>query len=200
MKSAWAVATVLAFSIMVIGSVSSADEPAGGAVREDPGEERMHGAAGVAQEAQERAEHKVDGTITEVEKKTGRVVLDTPSGPLEVHFPQRAVQDLESGERITVLLSYVRGKAPEADVRAQNPERGSIGTEPETFAQGTHWLQGEVTGLDPNTGHLSMRSEGLDLKLQFPPEDLRGLQEGEQISVQLSFTGPEVRASDAPND
>lgn len=53
---------------------------------------------------------------------------------------------------------------------------------------GEHWMTGKITNIDHNKGLVTVKSEDHTLKLHFPPTSLRDLKDGDQISVEMSFT------------
>jgi hypothetical protein len=54
--------------------------------------------------------------------------------------------------------------------------------------QGEHAMSGTVTDIDPQTGKLSLSTEVGDLELHFPPSTLKGVKEGDPLTVYLSFS------------
>jgi hypothetical protein len=54
--------------------------------------------------------------------------------------------------------------------------------------QGEHAMSGTVTDIDPQTGKLSLSTEVGDLELHFPPAALKGVKEGDPLTVYLSFS------------
>lgn len=54
--------------------------------------------------------------------------------------------------------------------------------------QGEHAMSGTVTDIDPQTGKLSLSTEVGDLELHFPPSALKGVKEGDPLTVYLSFS------------
>jgi hypothetical protein len=54
--------------------------------------------------------------------------------------------------------------------------------------QGEHAMSGTVTDIDPQTGKLSLSTEVGDLELHFPPSALKGVKEGDSLTVYLSFS------------
>lgn len=54
---------------------------------------------------------------------------------------------------------------------------------------GEHDMTGTVKQLDPKTGTFTLESAGaLPLRLHFPPEQLKGVKEGDTITVHMGFT------------
>lgn len=58
-------------------------------------------------------DHAMEGRVTKVDTKKGWVHVKTSEGTMIVHFPPDAVQDLHTGDRITVRLALKdNGPAP----------------------------------------------------------------------------------------
>ena len=53
---------------------------------------------------------EVSGTVKSVNEKSGKLVLDTMEGPVNVRFPPDAVQGIKKGDQVTVSVGLV--KAP----------------------------------------------------------------------------------------
>ncbi len=53
-----------------------------------------------------------------------------------------------------------------------------------------HMMPATVTAVDVNTGILDVRSEGMNLKLHFPPGQLINLKSGDKITLHLGFSKP----------
>jgi hypothetical protein len=47
----------------------------------------------------------MEGEVTKVDKRTGKVTLKTDTGSLDLQFPPSALEKVEQGDRITVRLS-----------------------------------------------------------------------------------------------
>lgn len=54
--------------------------------------------------------------------------------------------------------------------------------------QGEHSMRGTVTDIDHQTGLLSLKTEAGELELHFPPQALKEVKEGDQITVHLGFS------------
>jgi hypothetical protein len=54
--------------------------------------------------------------------------------------------------------------------------------------QGEHSMSGTVTDIDPQTGKLSLETGVGELELHFPPQSLKDVKEGDQLTVHLSFS------------
>ncbi len=55
-----------------------------------------------------RAEHRMTGTVRDVDDK-GWLVVETEHTTLELHFPAEVLHDLEKGDRITVDMAFSKG-------------------------------------------------------------------------------------------
>jgi hypothetical protein len=51
---------------------------------------------------------EVTGTVKSVNQKSGKLVLDTPDGQVNVKFPADAVQGLKKGDGVTVSVGLVK--------------------------------------------------------------------------------------------
>ena len=60
-------------------------------------------------------------------------------------------------------------------------------TGPGANQEGEHTMRGTITAIDPSTGLLSLRTGTGELKLHFPAPSVRGLKEGDTITVHLAF-------------
>jgi hypothetical protein len=54
--------------------------------------------------------------------------------------------------------------------------------------QGEHSMSGTVTAIDPQTGKLSLNTGVGELDLHFPPQALKDVKEGDQLTVYLGFS------------
>jgi hypothetical protein len=58
-------------------------------------------------------QHEVEGRVTKVDAKKGWIHVKTSDGTMIMHFPPADVQDLKSGDTITVRLALKdNGPAP----------------------------------------------------------------------------------------
>ncbi len=53
--------------------------------------------------------HAMNGKITKINHKTGKVTVKTDEGNMDVHFPASDIQDLKRGDTISVHMGYTRG-------------------------------------------------------------------------------------------
>lgn len=53
-----------------------------------------------------------------------------------------------------------------------------------------HKMPATVTSVDDKTGMVEVTSEGMALKLHFPPASLNGLKAGDKISIHMGFSKP----------
>jgi hypothetical protein len=54
--------------------------------------------------------------------------------------------------------------------------------------QGEHSMSGTVTAIDAQTGKLSLNTGVGELDLHFPPQALKDVKEGDQLTVYLGFS------------
>jgi hypothetical protein len=50
--------------------------------------------------------HVMSGTIEDIDHKTGWIKLKTGVGDMKIHFPAPSINNLNSGDKITVNLSF----------------------------------------------------------------------------------------------
>jgi hypothetical protein len=46
--------------------------------------------------------------VKSVDHKSGKLVLDTPGGPVNVTFPAEAVRGIEQGDEVTVAVGLIK--------------------------------------------------------------------------------------------
>lgn len=51
---------------------------------------------------------EVTGTVKNVNEKSGKLVLETADGPVNVVFPAEAVRGIKSGDQITVSVALIK--------------------------------------------------------------------------------------------
>ena len=61
--------------------------------------------------------HMMPATITSIDKKTGKVAVNSEGMDLMVHFPPSALADVNKGDEITLFLGFRKG-----DVKAMRKE------------------------------------------------------------------------------
>jgi hypothetical protein len=66
---------------------------------------------------------------------------------------------------------------------------------------GRHTMEGEVTRVDPKTGHLTVKTAEGNLSLHFPPSALDNVKKGDRVSVELGLKpmGSAASGSMAPS-
>jgi hypothetical protein len=55
---------------------------------------------------------------------------------------------------------------------------------------GMHTMSATVTAVDTKTGLVDVSTEGMNLKLHFPPASLANVKAGDNITLHLAFTKP----------
>ncbi|HYD48386.1 MAG TPA: hypothetical protein VEB21_08570 [Terriglobales bacterium] len=63
----------------------------------------------------------------------------------------------------------------------------------------TNRVTGTVTAIDRATGMIALQTDAGDMRLQFAPEQIRGLHQGSQVTADLAMA-PAIAAGDAPAD
>ena len=53
-----------------------------------------------------------------------------------------------------------------------------------------HMMPATVTAVDTNTGIVDVNTEGMSLKLHFPPASLANVKTGDKITIHMGFTKP----------
>ena len=53
---------------------------------------------------------------------------------------------------------------------------------------GEHAMSGTVTDIDPQSGKLSLNTGVGELELHFPPQSLKDVKEGDELTVHLGFS------------
>jgi hypothetical protein len=56
--------------------------------------------------------------------------------------------------------------------------------------QGAHAMGGSVTSVDHATGLIDVISDGIKMRLHFPPDTIKDLKRGDKITLHLGFTKP----------
>ena len=51
---------------------------------------------------------EITGTVKSVSEKSGKLVLETADGPVNVTFPAEAVQGIKEGHQVTVAVGLVK--------------------------------------------------------------------------------------------
>ncbi len=132
----------------------------------------------------EKAEHKMIGTIANVDHDTGRFDLLTKEATLKLNFPSNAVRNLDDGETATVELAYVRLPVKESETSQKAHDAV------ETGERTAHWRKGTVEHLNHQTGVFDLRSGSGTTQVHFPPSKIASLADGDQIAVEVAITQP----------
>lgn len=67
------------------------------------------GTSGMSMTGGMMGSHAMNGKITKINHKTGKVTVRTDDGNMNVHFPAADIQDLKKGDTISVHMGYTRG-------------------------------------------------------------------------------------------
>ena len=62
--------------------------------------------------AGEMGEHRMTGTVADINHNSGQLTLKTDAANLQLHFPPQALGDVKQGDRITAQLAFVKGTTP----------------------------------------------------------------------------------------
>ncbi len=62
--------------------------------------------------------HMMPATVTSVDRKTGKMAVNSEGMDLMVHFPPASLADVNKGDKITLMLGFRKG-----DVAAMRKER-----------------------------------------------------------------------------
>ena len=65
---------------------------------------------------------EVTGTVKSVSPKSGKLVLETADGPVNVKFPAEAVQGIKKGDQVTVAVGLVK-PPPSASPQSSPPTK-----------------------------------------------------------------------------
>jgi len=81
------------------------------------------------------AREETSGTVRDVDRTSGAVVVDAPGGPLRLRFPAATVERIRRGDRVTVALA-LSGRGADstssegAGMNGTDPEQGSPDARP----------------------------------------------------------------------
>lgn len=129
--------------------------------------------------------HEVRGRVVTVDRTSGVVSLAPDVGePLVMQFTPESVAGVAAGEQIVTRSTYMRDQfAPGAKEPVPPPSK------PELQAQtGQRMVSGIVSDLDRSTGRVDLKTDQTMLKLQFPPQVVESLHDGERIIVDMGFS------------
>lgn len=73
-------------------------------------------------------------------------------------------------------------KSMQENMRHEGMSKGMHGME------GSHAMPGTVTAVDTKTGMVDVDSEGMSLRVHFPPSALANLKKGDKITLHMSFS------------
>ncbi len=137
-------------------------------------------------QSHERGQHRISGTITAINHKTGVIDVKTTEAALQLHYPPKYIHRLKKGEKITVDLAYAKiGETTGTASASKKTERA----EKEHFRgeRAEHWMTGQVTSVNAKTGMVDLKTAEAALALQFPPASIKDLKTGDRIAVQLAY-------------
>lgn len=162
----------------------------------DPTEEYEQASEAGPQAGQPPRSQTFRATVTSVDRTHGIVALQ-PVGdlqPMLLQFTPTAVEDLKTGEDIIARLTYTfgaptmpeRGIAGDAPLRV--PEGEPITGEELAAELGLRQVSGTIANLDHQTGRLDLSTDQATLRLQFAPQAVARLANGQQITVDMGFS------------
>jgi hypothetical protein len=132
--------------------------------------------------ANARGQRQIKGTVTAIDRDTGKVDFKTASGPLQLHFPTDDLKDVEVGTPLTLVLAFATpDNLTEEDTK---PSREVAGDQP---LHGDHWMKGTVTDVNAKTGMVGVKTDDMPLTLQFDPDAVSVLKPGDNIAVQIAY-------------
>jgi hypothetical protein len=135
--------------------------------------------------------------IGAIDRTTGIITLEPIPGatrPLVLQFAPSAVRDLRLGDRIAARLTYSVGEAPKlkeqvAGDAPRKPEDEPVTLDELAAEMGQMVVTGTVSNLNRTTGELDVTTgKTVPLHLQFAPDAVQNLHEGQTISVDMGFT------------
>ena len=130
-------------------------------------------------ETEAGAQRRVAGTVMDIDHAKGLVTMTSPDGLLKLYFAPQLLAALNRGDRITARLSFASaGTSAEGSTRAYDVPKDLV----------EQHMIGTVQAVDHDTGWLHVRTDQATLQLYFPPQALRGLKEGDRITVDLGFS------------
>ncbi len=122
-------------------------------------------------------QQRVSGTVKDIDSSKGLLTVNSPQGPLKLHFPPSAIHDLKKGDRIDAEYAFSKA-GTSGSTRAFDAPKGL----------GQHQMTGTVSKVDQETGWLYVKTAEATLQLHFPPAMLRDVKKGERINVDMAFT------------
>jgi hypothetical protein len=105
--------------------------------------------------------------------------VDTANGVVSLTGAVRSEQERQRAIQLAQSTEGVQ-QVEAQHLRLQHANTGAT-------QEGEHAMRGTITALDQSTGILSLRTGAGDLRLHFPPASVRGLKEGDTITVHLAF-------------
>jgi hypothetical protein len=65
----------------------------------------------------------MDGEVTKIDKQTGKITIKTASGPVELQFPAAALENVKTGDQVTLSLSMKGANAPTTSGPTTRPQQ-----------------------------------------------------------------------------
>lgn len=125
-----------------------------------------------------KGQHSMTGDVVKKDTATGNVRVSTAEGSLTVHFPPQSLASIREGDTITVFMGLSKGTA--GGILLSGPTGG-------IQLQGQHSINGTVSEMDSTTGKVTVTTSGGALDLQFPPQALSDIRQGDTVTLQMAF-------------
>ncbi len=143
-------------------------------------------------------------TVTSIDRTLGIVGLQPASGGQQamlLQFAPAAVEDLKAGDTIVARYTWAAGEKamPEqrggvaGDAPARVPEGEPVTAEQLEAEMGQHQVSGTVSNLDKQSGRFDLTTGEATLRLQFDPQAVAALRDGQRIIVDMGFKREEPR-------
>lgn len=126
--------------------------------------------------------YKTDGTVTRVNHDSGMINLRTATSDLQLIFPKADINDVRVGDRISADLALWQGSHDQSRRKVS----GDVPIQPK-FPSNEHTFNGKVNRIDHARGALGVATTDGQLQLEFPPEALQSLRDGDQVTIEMAF-------------
>jgi hyperosmotically inducible protein len=117
------------------------------------------------------------------------VDVDTNDGVVYLTGTANSEAQKSRATEIARSVTGVKRVVNNIDVRpaaASSSDADAVAASPGNF-MGQHTMIGQVTSIDHNDGHLTLKTDEGTLRLHFPPSSLSNVQSGDRVSVELGI-------------